>query len=159
MNELRSLIEDRTRQQVESVRLNRVRMITAASMSLASAVTAFLVPRGTPRVTVILLAIAAVFWLIAEWRRVPVRKQELSREGRDNARAGTAALSRALGQRTVFFTAWRENLDEAPGLESWGERAWRGEAGALETGAGETLTGKEPRNERSPRGPPVRRAP
>ncbi|MEU6769122.1 hypothetical protein ABZ916_42215 [Streptomyces sp. NPDC046853] len=137
VNELRGLIEESTRRQVESVRLNRGRLITAAVGSLASMITAFLVPRGTARVSVILLGVAAATWAIAEWRRVPVRKQELSREGRDNVRSGTAALGRALGQRTVFFTAWRESLDAAQGLEVWGERAWCGDAGALEKGARE----------------------
>ncbi|MFE0988270.1 hypothetical protein [Streptomyces rochei] len=135
VSELCGLIEESTRKQVESVRLNRGRLIIAAAVSLASAVTAFLVSRGTPRVTVILLGITAVVWAVAEWRRVPVRKQELSREGRDKARTGTAALRRALGQRTEFFTAWRKNLDAARGLEDWAKGAWRGEAGALERSA------------------------
>ncbi|WP_432083767.1 hypothetical protein [Streptomyces sp. WAC 04229] len=143
VNELCGLIEDRTRKQVESVRLNRGRLITAAAVSLAGTVTAFLVSRGTPRVTVILLAIAAAVWAIAEWRRVPVRRQELSREGRDRARAGTAALRRALAQRTAFFTAWQANLDAAQGLEDWAKGAWRGEAGALERGVREEFGREE----------------
>ncbi|MEV0122642.1 hypothetical protein AB0I16_14025 [Streptomyces sp. NPDC050703] len=134
---LRGKIEERTRHRVESVRIDAFRFIAANAVILMSAASVFLVPRGTPRIAVILTGVAAAVWAAFEWRRVPSRKEELSREGRHTVHAVTSAASRTLAQRVAFFTAWRENLDAVSRLEDWAEQAWQGEAGALEAGPAE----------------------
>ncbi|ANZ16505.1 hypothetical protein SNOUR_16030 [Streptomyces noursei ATCC 11455] len=134
VDEVRELIEERTHQKVESVRLNRFRFLAAAVTTVVGVITAFLLPQGVPRVIAATLATAAVILTIAEWRRVPARKQELSREGRDSAQTAAAVLNQALTQRVTFFTTWHENLDVAPQLATWANQAWRREAGVLEGG-------------------------
>ncbi|WP_329364736.1 hypothetical protein [Streptomyces sp. NBC_01483] len=134
VDEVRELIEKRTHLKVESVQLNRFRFLAAAVTTVASTITAFFVPQGTPRVIVAALATVAVILAIIEWWRVPVRKQELSREGQNSAQTATSVLKRALNQRIAFFAAWHENLDIAPQLATWADQAWRSEAGALERG-------------------------
>ncbi|UFQ17782.1 MULTISPECIES: hypothetical protein [Streptomyces] len=132
VDEVRELIAERTHQEVESVQLNRFRFLGAAVVTVVSTIMAFLLPQGAPRVIAATLATAAVVLVITEWRRVPARKQELSREGQDSAQTATAVLNRALTQRVTFFTAWHENLDVSPQLATWANQAWRSEAGALE---------------------------
>ncbi|MFE7071899.1 hypothetical protein ACFU96_17645 [Streptomyces sp. NPDC057620] len=142
IDEVKELIEERTHQEVESVQLNRFRFLAAAVTTMVSTIMAFLVPQGAPRVIAATLATAAVILAITEWRRVPARRQELSREGRDSAQTAAAVLNRALTQRVTFFTAWHENLDVAPQLATWANQAWRSEAGALEEGTRDTSGGK-----------------
>ncbi|MFF3394128.1 hypothetical protein ACFYW1_24730 [Streptomyces sp. NPDC002669] len=134
VDEVRELIEERTHQKVESVQLNRFRFLAAVVTTVVSTIMAFLLPQGVLRVIAAILTTAAVILAITEWRRVPARKQELSREGRDSARTAAAVLNRALTQRVTFFTAWHKNLDVAPQLATWANQAWRSEAGALEGG-------------------------
>ncbi|MDD1062832.1 hypothetical protein NMG29_32335 [Streptomyces cocklensis] len=132
VSEVVGLLEHRTRQKIESVQLNRFRFVADAVVAVAGTIVAFIAPQGPLRVTAAILGIGAVILAIHEWRRVPARKQELSREGRDSALTAATVLSGALTQRVTFFTAWRANLEAVPQLAAWANQAWRSEAGAIE---------------------------
>ncbi|MFJ3762858.1 hypothetical protein [Streptomyces sp. NPDC090080] len=134
VHEFRKAIQDRTRHRIASVQLNVLRLVSAAGLATACITTAFLVTRGTIRIAVIVGAVAAALWALAEWRRVPAQRHELNEEGRHAARTGAATLSRALYQRVTFFSTWYDNLESAPQLRTWAETAWRHEKGALEGG-------------------------
>ncbi|MDI5970005.1 hypothetical protein POF50_011755 [Streptomyces sp. SL13] len=131
VSEVVRLIEERTHQKIESVQLHRFRFLASAVVAVVSSIAAFITPQGPLRVTAVILGIAAVILAITEWRRVPTRKQELSREGRNSALTAAAVLNGALTQRITFFTAWRANLEVAPQLAAWADQAWRSETDAI----------------------------
>ncbi|MFF1691345.1 MULTISPECIES: hypothetical protein [unclassified Streptomyces] len=134
VTDLKERIHARTHQQVEAVGLRRFHLLTALLLTPVNAVLAILISAGATRVVCALVCFGCALWSGHEWRRVPLRKQELHQEGGRLARRSEALLRSGLKQRTAFFAEWSSGLRAVSDLTEWSTRTWGEEPGELETG-------------------------